>query len=922
MSLLLSSAFGGAAEKDLPPHAHEHVAGTAYVGAPQPEVNPWASRGIPSRYDFAAYYTRKHYEGEKWHEISRTGEYTDVVVRLGESPREVVFGRVSSYHPEVLVDGEVVAAFPERTERRGDGPGRRPDKVNRYARARLIETNDNRVVIHYRYMPQMPAAEQMRRLNPPDQTGFIDEYFVFYPDGSGVRALRPGSPRMEAWYDADRLQVFRFQISAEGAVEEELAFADDRRMMLDVLGFRIAPHRASAPAPLLERSRTIPQPMLEWNFDEGAGRTTREAVSGRVSQVEGHAALWRRGVSGNALLFDGYTNRIQHSPSRSIQSEQLTLSAWVCIAAYPWNDCSIIQQGDVLADGDGISLGIDPHGRPLLALSTTDGRVTVRKEDAAFRIPRYQWTLLTGIIDRKEGIARLYLNGLAVDERSLRGRRIRWAAGQPVKIGEGPPLEAAWPVGRVHGPYPYGFEGLIDEVCVHGQAIAPDPELPARLQKEMPDMERRILPAGEESWKNFGARYTRLGYHEAWDSMFRMSGHPDVVVTFDKVPGRYVFWHGANYIPMMVNEKGHWYSNQFNETWWNGGFEPMGDKRMVYGRVHIVEQSPARVVIRWRYPLSGVDYRIFAEGWADDSGWGEWCDWYFTIYPDGSCVKRMRSWKSRTHGREWHESMVILGPDQHPESVIESRPTLTLGTLDGTIRRYNWIEEPPTDVNYEDVSLHIVNLQAEYDPYTICGPVNRGNVYTKRGDNPYGVFPAWNHWPVGQFPSPGRYVRYPDRSAHCSMTHLYWDPSVAFEEEGRFEEKLMLEGLSNASPERLVEIARSYLKPPAAVVEGGQVSVEWDEKTRAYQVTRESGEVREMELRLEASEAHPSVNPVFVVENWGEDHEANLLINGKLPPNDVDIRQGVVRRPNGVTALVIWMEMACREPTDFQILNN
>lgn len=108
---------------------------------------------------------------------------------------------------------------------------------------------------------------------------------------------------------------------------------------------------------------------------------------------------------------------------------------------------------------------------------------------------------------------------------------------------------------------------------------------------------------------------------------------------------------------MMVNEKGHWYSNEFNETWWNGGYEPMADKRMVFGRVHIVEQSPARVVVRWRYPLSNVNYRTYAEGWADDSGWGKWSDWYFTIYPDGTCVKRMRSWMSRVHGREWHESM-------------------------------------------------------------------------------------------------------------------------------------------------------------------------------------------------------------------------------------------------------------------------
>ena len=109
-----------------------------------------------------------------------------------------------------------------------------------------------------------------------------------------------------------------------------------------------------------------------------------------------------------------------------------------------------------------------------------------------------------------------------------------------------------------------------------------------------------------------------------------MSGQPDIVVTFDKLPGRYVLWHGVGYIPMMVTENGRWYSNEFNETWWRGCCEPMSDKKMMFGRVHILEQSPARVVLRWRYPLSNIFYGIYGEN-NSPLGWGEWAEWIFSI---------------------------------------------------------------------------------------------------------------------------------------------------------------------------------------------------------------------------------------------------------------------------------------------------
>jgi hypothetical protein len=197
--------------------------------------------------------------------------------------------------------------------------------------------------------------------------------------------------------------------------------------------------------------------------------------------------------------------------------------------------------------------------------------------------------------------------------------------------------------------------------------------------------------------------------------------------------------------------------------------------------------------------------------------------------------------------------------------------------------------------------------------------VDRGNVYQKRGAMPYSVFPAWNHWPVGQMPSCGRYALYPDRAAHSSLTHLYWANSVNFGEQGAFEEKLLLEGLGRGPVGTIIDLARSYLEPPSADAAGGGFKVAFDANSRSYSIVRDSGEVRAMNVVLAATAARPAVNPVFTVENWGADQPAKLTINGKPPARDLDIRQGVVRRANGVNALVIWIETTCREATAFGI---
>jgi hypothetical protein len=255
--------------------------------------------------------------------------------------------------------------------------------------------------------------------------------------------------------------------------------------------------------------------------------------------------------------------------------------------------------------------------------------------------------------------------------------------------------------------------------------------------------------------------------------------------------------------------------------------------------------------------------------------------------------------------------MAIMGPGQHPETVVDKNNTLELVTNDGKVRQYNWKTEPPSGVNYRDTVVHKVNMFAEWDPYTIQR-FTGGDVYSGERTE-YAVFPSWDHWPVSQMPSDGRKSRFSDRTSHSSLTHVNWDFSIAFGERGMYIEKVLLEGLTKRDAKELLPMARFFLDPPAVKPQDDSLIVRYDINQKAYVVTRASADATALRFDVKATSKQPLVNPALVVENWASDKTATIKIERNKPGN-VEIRQGVVRRANGVNALVVWMELSTNEP--------
>src|SRR5688500_1838091 len=86
-----------------------------------------------------------------------------------------------------------------------------------------------------------------------------------------------------------------------------------------------------------------------WAFDEGQGRHAEDRVSGRrdpIAYVFNQARykpssdpLWRAGVHGHALLFDGYSTWVTRPAGQMPRPvDALTIAAWVAPASFEHGD--------------------------------------------------------------------------------------------------------------------------------------------------------------------------------------------------------------------------------------------------------------------------------------------------------------------------------------------------------------------------------------------------------------------------------------------------------------------------------------------------------------------------------------------------------------------------------------------------------
>jgi hypothetical protein len=623
-----------------------------------------------------------------------------------------------------------------------------------------------------------------------------------------------------------------------------------------------------------------------------------------------------KGVSGNALKFDGFTTAI-HRPTwqEPARTGEITVEAWIALHSYPWNWVAIADQET--DHGDGYYFGIDAEGRLGLQVSVWN---TWQVCTSDVKLPLMTWVHVVGSYNREKGIS-LYVDGRQAGQLRVSGA-LTIGRDTPFQIGRN--LRDLPPTGLVRQkasvPALYSFDGLIDELRIYNRPLSASEvlqRLHAFAHPGDPSLSNRKWPTLPKSGR-FGAVYCSLKLYPEWDALWRSGDYPDVVVSFEKSPVDYVFWRGANFIENLVTENGLWIGDQsYESSTPTGTAEHMNDKHALHQYIRIVENTPARVVLHWRYGL--VDVKGQFSHVDPLSGWGDWADEYFYIYPDGISV-RYGIIHGTAHHYSFAEPTLLLEPGKKAEDEI-SLNAVTIANAKGDSKTYSWDPVSPV-FPFPDqpaqANIAMLNTKSTYKPFYIYQPGTELGPY---GWPPelrpeYSHFPTWDHWPVNQIPSDGRFELYPDHFASAAIMSPEL-PEVKDPAPDRARAKMFLFGMTDQSISSLPPISQSWLNPPRVTLEGAGYELRgYDPAQRGYVITRSGSKATPLWLHIAASRESPVYNPVLLIQNWG-DSPPTITMGEKQLDSDA-YRIGYVRKLEG-TDLMLWLRISAATPVTIGI---
>lgn len=665
-----------------------------------------------------------------------------------------------------------------------------------------------------------------------------------------------------------------------------------------------------------------------WKFEHIREGKTLDSVGQIEDDISGNFKHVL-GVQGNALKLDGFTTVVIREASKSPRLYgAFSVEAWIAIAAYPWNRCPIVAQEK---EGEsGYYFGISSRGQIGFHAAVNEKWQSCVSER---RIPLRKWTHVCAVYDKDSGI-KLYINGEISGELFVRGG-ITPALKNDLLIGmnrEKKLPSHAVPPGTGTFPSWFSLDGILDEVKIFNRGLSATEakrNYSIRQPSSPPDIPPRIMPSGPTGPGRFGAYYTQLRYYEEWDALWPVADHPDVIVQFDDSPIRVVFWRGLRYSPAWVTENGLWLADQSGESGNDEGcVEHMQDIHCLYSHIRVIENTPARAVVHWRYaPVSSRNNLWTVE---DRTGWAWWIDEYYTFYPDGTGVRKVM-WRQPESGYEFpwlqiQETSVLCHPGQNAIDVLEHE-ALTFLNLDGLSHTYSWPDDDSVntrerrnlprdpsivrDLRPYNPLIQVVNMRAKAKPFIIFEPGSRPVVYVGRVRSEVVNFPAYNHWPVCQVRSDGRFVQAADRATSFSIS--YTRPR-RHQEAGLIRWVAMLYGATFREPSELLPLAKSWIRPPELkVVRGDVESRGYDVSQRAYilHCVSEPNPAM-MELEFQVGPESPLVNACLVVKGWGE-YGTDVLLEGQqlIPGKDFCI--GRVRVIDG-TDLLLWLKKTSTAP--------
>lgn len=826
--------------------------------------------------NFYAYYTKVQNSATDYF-----GKYADLIVVLGQN-KQLEFTRNTCYQPlwktsngEYLIDDLY--------------PGRDKDFEFNYNYVRLIENNDDKIVVEWRYFPYTKTIEQANRdLDPLVKEGILGvvyEFFTIYPDGKVERTVKEAkNTQYHQWINPGCVTRQIIKLLDNGIDHGKVSWG---RISNELLTTNIESR------PVIN-DESLPEPLLSWKFDEildeFEGLVIEENFELEIP-LEGLMTDYKKGVSGTALAFDGYYSGLIVNEKVPNFDSSFSFSSWIALDVYPYNDAPIIQQSKKFGK-EGYYFGVDAYGHLFLRVNG----ITVKSNA---KLTLYKWHHVAATANNSQ--LKLYLDGKSIAEEKFNGNLT--IPDVPLTIAINSEKERCTDFVRTNEQnllFILGIQGVLDELNVYQSDLTPD-EINKIYNTLKPDdptspIAKAVLPGEVGMSDTFGAYYKKLNFHELWDKMFRVTDDADIVIKFKGLPTSVVYWRGTNYSANWVTEKNQWMSDQSSEIFTaHGCSEHMADKQIRHCYSTIIENTPARIVIHWRYPCVDVSYLCTDRR--------NWTDEYHTIYPDGTGIRKV-VWNKGYDTPGFEDIQFFTNPGQSPLDVVDLQ-AMTVANTKGEVEKLTWA--PPNHIpkiTIDNATIELLNSKSDYKIFTIFqgGKITPWGTHeqSKYTNDPFAG--PWNHWPIHLVPSDGRFAVDYDR-----VTHFALGANDAAPEFG----SIVQYGFTNHPIESVIPYAKFWQNPPGVIELKGGENLGFNKDQKAYEFTLKSESIS---FVVDGSSSSPIVNPAFVIYDWGNLKNAIVEVDGKQMTSEENCQAGISRDTNGRPFQIVWLNLKSEKP--------
>ena len=831
--------------------------------------------------NFYAYYTKVQNSATDYF-----GKYADLIVVLGKD-KQLEFTRNTGYQPlwktptgKYLIDDLY--------------PGRDKDYQFEYNYVRLIENSDDKIVVEWRYFPDIKVIEKANQeldaLTKDGILGVVYETFTIHPDGTIERNVKEAKDtKFHQWINPDLITKQTIKLLDNG-IDHGKVFRG--KISNDLLLNNIESR------PVIN-DKELPEPFLSWKFDDILKEFNGSAVESNSeleSSIQGMMIDYKKGVSGTALAFDGYYTGLKIDQNIPEINSSFTISSWLALDVYPYNESPIIQQSINFGE-QGYYFGIDPYGFLFLRINGV-----VVKSD--IKVSLYKWHSVAAVVNKSE--ISLYIDGNINVTKKYSGSFV--IPKVPITIGINSEKERCTDFVRTNEQnllFVLGIQGVLDELNIYSSSLS-EKEIKSIYYAFKPDdqtspIQKAVLPGEVGESNKFGAYYTKLKFSELWDKMFRLTDYPDIVVKFKGLPTSVVYWRGTNYAANWITEENQWMSDQSSEIFSaHGCSEHMADKQIRHCFAEIIENTPARVVIHWRYPCVDVSYLC-----TDKLNW---TDEYHTLYPDGTGIRKVE-WNKGYDTPGFEDIQFFTNPGQTPLDVVDMQ-AMTVANTNGEVEKLTWsLPNHIPKITIENATIELLNSKSKYKIFTIFQGGNitpwGENEQSKYTDDPFAG--PWNHWPTHLVPSDGRFAVDYDRVTHFALG--------ANDDTPRFGSVVQY-GFTKQPIESIVPLAKYWQNPPAVINLKGGESLGFSKDQKAFEFALKSNSIS---FIVDGSTSSPIVNPAFVIYDWKELKHATVEVDGKQMSVDENCQLGISRDTNGIPFQIVWLNLKSEKPVTIKI---